>query len=202
MSVLTIPLGTHFQFRSLGAEVLAAVRVTMPHRPGRARRFWLRANGKRPSVDGSDGHRLVGAAPLRHHGFRNSVVGFHSRSVDKSGCARVASIRVGMARPARTAREIIQISNVFASSRQLLICGLPVRFRPGSPFFLVSFDVLLLAVRFDTLTDTLTPRSSKRTTDSGQSPSLQHSKLGNEQHVTLSACRTLCRIILNGLIRS
>ena len=31
---LTIPLGTHFQFRSLGTEELAAVAVTMPPWPG------------------------------------------------------------------------------------------------------------------------------------------------------------------------
>jgi mannose-6-phosphate isomerase-like protein (cupin superfamily) len=31
---LTIPLGTHFQFRSLGTEVLAVVGVTMPPWPG------------------------------------------------------------------------------------------------------------------------------------------------------------------------
>jgi mannose-6-phosphate isomerase-like protein (cupin superfamily) len=31
---LTIPLGTHFQFRALGAEPLAAVGVTMPPWPG------------------------------------------------------------------------------------------------------------------------------------------------------------------------
>jgi len=31
---LTIPLGTHFQFRSLGAEPLCAVGVTMPPWPG------------------------------------------------------------------------------------------------------------------------------------------------------------------------
>jgi mannose-6-phosphate isomerase-like protein (cupin superfamily) len=31
---LTIPLGTHFQFRSLGAEPLAAIGVTMPPWPG------------------------------------------------------------------------------------------------------------------------------------------------------------------------
>ena len=31
---LTIPLGTHFQFRSLGAEPLSAVGVTMPSWPG------------------------------------------------------------------------------------------------------------------------------------------------------------------------
>jgi mannose-6-phosphate isomerase-like protein (cupin superfamily) len=31
---LTIPLGTHFQFRSLGQEPLRAVAVTMPPWPG------------------------------------------------------------------------------------------------------------------------------------------------------------------------
>jgi mannose-6-phosphate isomerase-like protein (cupin superfamily) len=31
---LTIPLGTHFQFRALGGEALAAVGVTMPPWPG------------------------------------------------------------------------------------------------------------------------------------------------------------------------
>jgi mannose-6-phosphate isomerase-like protein (cupin superfamily) len=31
---LTIPLGTHFQFRALGAEPLTAVAVTMPPWPG------------------------------------------------------------------------------------------------------------------------------------------------------------------------
>ena len=31
---LTIPLGTHFQFRSLGNEALAAIGVTMPPWPG------------------------------------------------------------------------------------------------------------------------------------------------------------------------
>jgi mannose-6-phosphate isomerase-like protein (cupin superfamily) len=31
---LTIPLGTHFQFRSLGAEPLSALGVTMPPWPG------------------------------------------------------------------------------------------------------------------------------------------------------------------------
>jgi len=31
---LTIPLGTHFQFRALGPEGLAAVAVTMPPWPG------------------------------------------------------------------------------------------------------------------------------------------------------------------------
>lgn len=32
---ITIPLGTHFQFRTVGAEALAAVGVTMPPWPGK-----------------------------------------------------------------------------------------------------------------------------------------------------------------------
>jgi mannose-6-phosphate isomerase-like protein (cupin superfamily) len=31
---LTIPLGTHFQFRSFGSEPLSAIGVTMPPWPG------------------------------------------------------------------------------------------------------------------------------------------------------------------------
>ena len=31
---LTIPVGTHFQFRSLGTEPLAAIAITMPSWPG------------------------------------------------------------------------------------------------------------------------------------------------------------------------
>jgi mannose-6-phosphate isomerase-like protein (cupin superfamily) len=31
---LTIPIGTHFQFRSIGDEPLAAIGVTMPPWPG------------------------------------------------------------------------------------------------------------------------------------------------------------------------
>src|SRR6266581_4916578 len=36
---LTIPLGTHFQFRSLGSESLAAIGVTMPPWPGENEAF-------------------------------------------------------------------------------------------------------------------------------------------------------------------
>lgn len=39
---LTIPLGTHFQFRSLGAEPLAAVGVTMPPWPGEGEAYEVR----------------------------------------------------------------------------------------------------------------------------------------------------------------
>ena len=36
---LTIPLGTHFQFRSLGDQALAAVSITMPPWPGDGEAF-------------------------------------------------------------------------------------------------------------------------------------------------------------------
>jgi mannose-6-phosphate isomerase-like protein (cupin superfamily) len=36
---LTIPLGTHFQFRTVGAEPLAAIAVTMPPWPGDGEAF-------------------------------------------------------------------------------------------------------------------------------------------------------------------
>lgn len=39
---LTIPLGTHFQFRSFGDEPLAAVGVTMPPWPGEGEAFEVR----------------------------------------------------------------------------------------------------------------------------------------------------------------
>jgi mannose-6-phosphate isomerase-like protein (cupin superfamily) len=39
---LTIPLGTQFQFRSLGAEPLAAVGVTMPPWPGEGEAYEVR----------------------------------------------------------------------------------------------------------------------------------------------------------------
>lgn len=46
---LTIPLGTHFQFRSLGDQALAAVGVTMPPWPGEGEAY--RVEGKwQPTV--------------------------------------------------------------------------------------------------------------------------------------------------------
>lgn len=39
---LTIPLGTHFQFRSFGHEPLAAVAVTMPPWPGEGEAYEVR----------------------------------------------------------------------------------------------------------------------------------------------------------------
>ena len=41
---LTIPLGTHFQFRSLGPEPLAAIGVTMPPWPGDNEAFDVEGN--------------------------------------------------------------------------------------------------------------------------------------------------------------
>ncbi|MCP4626616.1 MAG: cupin domain-containing protein [bacterium] len=41
---LTIPLGTHFQFRSFGYEPLAAVGVTMPPWPGQGEAYEVKGN--------------------------------------------------------------------------------------------------------------------------------------------------------------
>lgn len=43
---LTIPLGTHFQFRSLSAEPLAAIGVTMPPWPGDGEAITVPGNWK------------------------------------------------------------------------------------------------------------------------------------------------------------
>lgn len=51
---ITIPLGTHFQFRSFGREPLSAVGVTMPPWPGGAEA--IEVTGKwAPSVKGDGG---------------------------------------------------------------------------------------------------------------------------------------------------
>ena len=50
---LTIPLGTHFQFRALGDEPLAAIAVTMPPWPGEDEAYPV--EGKWPST-GSGGY--------------------------------------------------------------------------------------------------------------------------------------------------
>jgi mannose-6-phosphate isomerase-like protein (cupin superfamily) len=47
---LTIPVGTHFQFRSLGPEPLAALGVTMPPWPGENEAYQVQ--GKWPSTIG------------------------------------------------------------------------------------------------------------------------------------------------------
>jgi mannose-6-phosphate isomerase-like protein (cupin superfamily) len=50
---LTIPLGTHFQFRSLGDEPMAAVGVTMPPWPGEGEAY--KVDGKwEPTVPRQD----------------------------------------------------------------------------------------------------------------------------------------------------
>jgi mannose-6-phosphate isomerase-like protein (cupin superfamily) len=41
---LTIPLGTHFQFRSIGDEALAAIGVTMPPWPGEGEVVFVAGN--------------------------------------------------------------------------------------------------------------------------------------------------------------
>ncbi|HEY7648659.1 MAG TPA: cupin domain-containing protein [Methylomirabilota bacterium] len=50
---LTIPLGTHFQFRSLGPEPLAAVGVTMPPWPGEGEAVMVRGKWQVPAGPGS-----------------------------------------------------------------------------------------------------------------------------------------------------
>jgi mannose-6-phosphate isomerase-like protein (cupin superfamily) len=45
---LTVPLGTHFQFRSLGPDKLAAVAITMPPWPGAAEA--VKVAGKWPAT--------------------------------------------------------------------------------------------------------------------------------------------------------
>jgi mannose-6-phosphate isomerase-like protein (cupin superfamily) len=50
---LTIPLGTHFQFRSFGDEPLAAVGVTMPPWPGDAEAYEVDGKWERSSRSSS-----------------------------------------------------------------------------------------------------------------------------------------------------
>jgi len=45
---LTIPLGTHFQFRSLGTEALAVIGVTMPPWPGDGEARVVEGNWRSP----------------------------------------------------------------------------------------------------------------------------------------------------------
>ena len=48
-SALTIPVGTHFQFRTVGTEPFRFVMWTMPTWPGQPKRCWFRATGPRPN---------------------------------------------------------------------------------------------------------------------------------------------------------
>ena len=50
-----------------------------------------------------------------------------------AGCAGVASICFALPQSAHRIIKIIRISSVFADRNPLLICGLWVRFPPGSP---------------------------------------------------------------------
>jgi mannose-6-phosphate isomerase-like protein (cupin superfamily) len=53
---LTIPLGTHFQFRSFGDEPLAAVGITMPPWPGPGEGGAYEVEGKwKPTVEAGHG---------------------------------------------------------------------------------------------------------------------------------------------------
>jgi len=62
-----------------------------------------------------------------------------SRYVLNSGDAWVTSIGVATPRSAHLSCKIIRISSVFDFSKGLLICGLRVRFPPGSPLSSANF---------------------------------------------------------------
>ena len=51
---ITIPLGTHFQFRSFGYEPLAAIGVTMPPWPGKGEAFEVQGKWP-PTVQSAQG---------------------------------------------------------------------------------------------------------------------------------------------------
>jgi mannose-6-phosphate isomerase-like protein (cupin superfamily) len=59
---LTIPLGTHFQFRSLGDEALAAVNITMPPWPGEGEAVVVRGKWE-PTVPPASRRGKPGRAP-------------------------------------------------------------------------------------------------------------------------------------------
>ena len=65
-------------------------------------------------------------APTRYDSVR-------SRDAENSGDAWVTSICPTTHRSAHVSRKIIRIFGVFDFQMGLLICGLWVRFRPGSP---------------------------------------------------------------------
>jgi hypothetical protein len=77
--------------------------------------------------DADAGEQGVGLRPWRGCAL---ILGTHDRI---SGDAWVTSFCRGMVRFAHLAREIIRIWPVFAWWNGLLICGLWVRFPPGSP---------------------------------------------------------------------
>ena len=55
---LSIPLGTHFQFRSLGPEPLTAIGVTMPPWPGEGEAVLVAGTWQASGVAEPGGHRL------------------------------------------------------------------------------------------------------------------------------------------------
>lgn len=61
---LTIPLGTHFQFRSFGYEPLAAVGVTMPPWPGEGEAYEVEEKWKPTCVE--SGRVFAPAPPARN----------------------------------------------------------------------------------------------------------------------------------------
>ena len=54
---LTLPLGTHFQFRAVGEEPLAAIGVTMPPWPGEGEAY--RVASKWATTDGNEWQRML-----------------------------------------------------------------------------------------------------------------------------------------------
>ena len=70
---LTIPLGTHFQFRSFGYEALAAVGVTMPPWPGEGEAIGVAGkwNPPRASTGMAPTDRLAGVDDYAIRGLRS-----------------------------------------------------------------------------------------------------------------------------------
>jgi hypothetical protein len=75
---------------------------------------------------------LIRSAPAAEFG---AVFTPLTDSFGQFGCAGVAARCVALPRPAHEAIKIIRISAAFCRPDGLLICGLWVRFPPGSPLF-------------------------------------------------------------------
>jgi hypothetical protein len=72
---LTIPLGTHFQFRAFGSEPLAVLGVTMPPGPARARPCLYKAHGNRLWLTSREGEiRSLPNVQLHMPAPRNPIV--------------------------------------------------------------------------------------------------------------------------------
>ena len=72
-----------------------------------------------------------------------------AKSANGRGAVWVTSICRSLPHSAHLIEEIIRISNVFEDGRGLLICGLGVRFPPGSPKFVNKSDDLRSAFGFN-----------------------------------------------------